>query len=84
MAPLQRPNPPGTSDWVEDGGRHPREALGRRRDVAWVVGVALLPLLLLVASLVAALIEDNRGTMIGDVLIIWNLYGIFGLVVFCR
>ncbi|OUS95094.1 hypothetical protein [Rhodococcus sp. NCIMB 12038] len=43
--------------------------------------MALLPILLLVVSVPAALIEDNRGTMIGDVLVTWNLFGIFGLVV---
>ncbi|WP_182263124.1 hypothetical protein [Rhodococcus sp. UFZ-B548] len=54
----------------------------RPRDTAWVTGVALLPVLLLVVSVPAALIEDNRGTLIGDVLGTWNLVGIFGLVVF--
>ncbi|MFC9790134.1 hypothetical protein [Rhodococcus sp. NPDC127528] len=47
-----------------------------------MAGVALLPLLLLLGSLLGALVEDNRGTMIGDVLTFWNLVGIFGFVVY--
>lgn len=57
--------------------------MGRRPgDTARVAGVALVPLLLLGCSLLGGLIEDNRGTMIGDVLVTWNLVGVFGALVF--
>ncbi|MDZ7917438.1 MAG: hypothetical protein U5O16_37380 [Rhodococcus sp. (in: high G+C Gram-positive bacteria)] len=46
-----------------------------------MTSAALLPILLLVISVPAALIEDTRGTLIGDVLNSWNLVGVFGLVV---
>lgn len=68
---------------VEDGKgtRDLRDAGWRPRDTAWVTWVALLPILFLVVSLAAGLIEDNRGTMVGDVLATWNFFGFFGLVV---
>src|SRR6476659_5152510 len=53
-----------------------------RRDSVQVIWVALLPLMLLVVSLLGAFVEDNRGSWVGDVLAMWNLIGIFGLVVF--
>lgn len=63
------------------GTRDLRDAGWRPRDTAWVTWVALLPILLLVVSLAAGLIEDNRETMIGDVIGTWNFFGFFGLVV---
>ncbi|MFI6430739.1 hypothetical protein [Rhodococcus oryzae] len=54
----------------------------QRRDSVQVIWVALLPLMLLVVSLLGAFVEGNRGTWVGDVLAMWNLVGIFGLVVF--
>ncbi|MFG1781389.1 hypothetical protein ACGFIU_03050 [Rhodococcus oryzae] len=53
----------------------------QRRDSVHVTWVALLPLMLLVVSLLGAFVEDNRGSWVGDVLVMWNLIGIFGLVV---
>lgn len=47
----------------------------------WTAAVAMLPLLVLLVSIPGGLIEDNRGTVIGDVFAMWNLFGIFGLVV---
>ncbi|MFE5701642.1 hypothetical protein [Rhodococcus koreensis] len=72
---------PRSSAEAEKDMRYPSKHGWRPHDTAWVTWVALLPILLLVVSVPAALIEDNRGTMIGDVLVTWNLFGIFGLVV---
>lgn len=73
---------PRCSAEAEEDTRDLRKAGWRTRDTGWVTWVALLPILLLVVSVPGGLIEDNRGTMIGDVLVTWNLFGIFGLVVF--
>lgn len=55
---------------------------GHTSDTVRVAWVALLPLILLVVSLLGAYVEDNRGSWVGDVLAMWNLIGIFGLLVF--
>lgn len=73
---------PGTSGAAGGDIRPPREVGRRPGDIARTVGVALLPLILLGGSLLGGLIEDNRGTMIGDVLVTWNLVGVFGALVF--
>lgn len=54
----------------------------RPRDTGWVAWVALLPILLLLVSVLAAVFDSNRWPMLGDVQGTWILVGAFGLVVF--
>ncbi|QBJ97241.1 hypothetical protein ERC79_15795 [Rhodococcus sp. ABRD24] len=58
-----------------DTGWHPRDA-------AWVTWVALLPILLLILSVLAAAVEGNRWPLIDDVVLTWLFAGFVGLVVF--
>lgn len=56
---------------------------GRRsRDAVWVRWVALLPLLVLGVSIPGGLFLANSGTVVGDVIAMWMLLGVFGLVIF--
>ena len=52
------------------------------RDVGWVIGVGLAPLLLLALTTPAVVILGSRDGLIPAVLSNWNLYAVFGLVIF--
>lgn len=52
------------------------------RDVAWVLTVGLSPLLVLALTVPPVAIMGHRGRLLSETLGNWNLYAVFGLVVF--
>lgn len=52
------------------------------RDVTWVLTVGLSPLLALALTVPPVAIMDHRGRFLSETLSNWNLYAVFGLVVF--
>lgn len=72
----ESPADPGRDTPPRDGTRW------QPRDTGWVTWVALLPILLLVLSVLAAAAEGGRWPLIDYVVITWLFAGFVGLVVF--
>lgn len=78
----------GNLKHVHKVDNYPETALGDARatggagDVGWVLGVGLAPLLGLALTMPAVVIMDHRGGLLSEVLSNWNLYAVFGLVIF--
>jgi hypothetical protein len=68
---------------IEDGvGRRTRNSEWSSGDTAWAVWVAVVPILFAVGVLAFAFVDDNRSTLLGDVLSLWYFVGFFGSVVY--
>lgn len=73
---------------MHEADKHPETPTGGQpaargvRDVGWVIGVGLAPLLLLALTTPVVVILGSRDGLLPEVLSNWNLYAVFGLVIF--
>lgn len=69
---------------MQEADNYPEMGGGARspRDVAWVLGVGVAPVLALVLAIPAVAVLERRGVVLSNVIGDWNLYAVFGLTVF--
>lgn len=66
----------------DEVGHRVRRSEWASGDTAWAGWVAVLPILFAAAVVAFAFVDDNRSTLLDDVLILWYFVAFFGAVVY--